>query len=71
MKMANIRTLYDCSHARYPAEGQYITCDKEHKLGVGWVNKESANRGDRLVFKICQLCTDYDPYETPYKKEDV
>ena len=64
--MVNIRTLYDCFHARYPAEGQYITCDKGHKLGSGYVSKLQADRGDRLLFRVCQLCVDFDSMGEPF-----
>ena len=70
--MANVRTLYDCSHAKYPSEGSYIRCDKGHKLGSGYVSKEQADRGDRLLFRVCALCVDFDSMGEPFdNKEEI
>ena len=67
---AKIRTLYDCSFARYPVPPDiFIRCEKGHRLGSGYVSKEQADRGDRLLFRVCQLCVDYSPFDTPYIKE--
>ena len=64
-----VRALYDCSHARYPAEGEFIICDKGHKLGDGYVNKKRL--GGRLVFRVCQLCQDFDSMGEPYDNKEV
>ena len=68
-----IRTLYDCFHARYPMPpDNFIRCDKGHKLGSGYVSKLQAVRGDRLLFRICQLCVDFNSMGEPFdNKEEV
>lgn len=53
------RTLYDCFHARYPSNGsEYIYCDKGHDLKGVHIRKMT--RGDPLVLKICQSCSDFE-----------
>ena len=66
--MVNIRTLYDCQQAKYPSTGQYITCDKGHKLGGGYVSKRQADRGDILLFRICSLCPDFESMGEPFER---
>jgi hypothetical protein len=52
-----IRSLNDCLHAKYPGKGEYIYCAKGHKLGNGKVLKSRVDKGVKLIFKCCQLCT--------------
>jgi len=55
-----IRSLYDCLHARYPVPpDEYIRCVKGHKLGQGNIHKRQADREDKLIFKVCMLCSDF------------
>ena len=68
----NQRSLYQCFHAR--CQGKRIICAKEHPLST--VFKDNAldilrlQRGDALVFTICQSCQDYDEMGPPIEKED-
>ena len=64
-----IRSLWDCYHAKYPGEGDYVICDKGHKLGSGYVHKRQVDREDKLVFRVCQLCVDYSPFDTPFMRD--
>ena len=46
-------------NARYPVPpNEYITCRKGHKLGN--IHKRQVDREDKLNYKICQLCTDFE-----------
>ena len=64
------RTLYDCLHARYPVPPDtFIKCDKGHKLGNGYVSKIKADRGEKLIFRVCALCVDFDNMGEPFDKK--
>ena len=67
------RSLYDCSHAKYPVPlNEYIMCSKGHKLGSGKVHKRQVDREYTLIFKICQLCTDFDDMDlTNEEKQNI
>ena len=52
--------LEDCLHAKYPGTGEYLYCAKGHKLGNGKILKSRVDKGDKLIFKCCQLCVDYE-----------
>lgn len=66
---SRIRTLYDCYHARYPVPPeQYIKCAKGHKFGSGYVHKRQADREDRLLFRVCQLCRDFEGFDNSPEK---
>ena len=61
-----MRSLLDCLNARWPIKGEYIKCSKGHKLGNGKVHIRQVDRGDKLICKICQKCTDYTPFDKDY-----
>jgi len=62
MKKTKERTLYECSHAR--VIGDRIRCRKGHSLylwpGNGHLDISRLARGQRLSFKVCQSCPDFD-----------
>ena len=61
-----IRSLYDCFHARYPTPpNEYVVCDKGHKLG--YIHKRRVDRQDRLILKICRLCPDFEDMNDNHK----
>lgn len=63
-----MRTLYDCINARYPTtQEEYIKCSKGYKLGSGNIHKRQVDRGDRLMCRICQVCLDFEPFDTPFE----
>jgi len=55
-----LRSLYDCKNAHWPVKGAIIHCIKGHRLGAGNVNIRQVIRDDKLIFKSCQLCKDYE-----------
>ena len=65
------RSLWECQNAIYPGKGKlYIYCSKGHKLGTGYVNPLMAIRGQRLVFKDCQGCPDFERNGEPIPQEE-
>ena len=54
-----MRSLYQCLEARYPVDNEYIYCGKGHKLGNRNVHVRQVIRGDKLVYKVCQECKDF------------
>jgi len=58
MKARN-RSLYQCLNARVRIDEIY--CAKGHSLGnIPTINIRQLERGDRLEYKVCQDCPDYD-----------
>ena len=56
-----IRTLYDCKNARYPRQpNEYVLCCKGHKLGQSPIHKSRVDKSDRLAFRACQFCKDFE-----------
>ena len=72
MKETKKRTLYECAHAR--VKGENIYCCKGYQLcprpGNGHVNIRRLARGQRLAFKSCQDCLDFDCIGPPVPPED-
>lgn len=66
------RSLYDCSHPL--VYGIRVVCDKGHRLDQqgadGSLNVRLVDRGDPLVFTVCQNCTDYSPMGEPFPYPD-
>ncbi len=61
-----IRSLYDCLNAHYPDNINhidYIWCTKNHILGRDNIHKKQADREDKLIFKVCQKCLDFESFE--------
>ena len=62
MKETKKRTLYECAHAR--VNGESIRCCKGYPLnprpGNGHLDINHLARGQRLAFKVCQSCPDFD-----------
>jgi hypothetical protein len=72
MKVIPKRTLYECLHAR--VKGQNIYCQKGylfyHSPGNGHVDIERLARGQRLAFRICQDCGDFEYIGPPLLPEE-
>ena len=72
MKETKKRTLYECSYAR--VKGDYIYCFKGYPLclrqGNGYIDISRLARGQRLAFKACQGCPDYDCMGPPVPPEE-
>jgi len=72
MKETKKRTLYECSHAR--VKGESIYCRKGYKLylppGNGHLNISQLAKGQRLAFKVCQSCPDFDCMGPPVPPEE-
>ena len=72
MKEIKKRTLYECAHAR--VKGENIYCRKGYQLcmrpGNGHVDISRLARGQRLAFKSCQACLDFDRIGPPVLPED-
>ena len=72
MKETKKRTLYECSHAR--VKGESIYCRKGYKLylppGKGHLNISQLAKGQRLTFKVCQSCPDFDCMGPPVPPEE-
>ena len=72
MKETKKRTLYECAHAR--VEGENIYCRKGYQLslrpGNGHVDISRLARGQRLAFKTCQDCLDFDCMGPPVPPEE-
>ena len=72
MKEMKKRTLYECSHARVKGEGIY--CCKGYQLclqpGNGHLDISRLVRGQRLAFKACQSCSDFDCMGPPVPPEE-
>ncbi|MDN4186181.1 MAG: hypothetical protein QY871_03785 [Dehalococcoides mccartyi] len=72
MKEIKKRTLYECAHAR--VKGENIYCRKGYHLcmrpGNGHVDISRLARGQRLAFKSCQDCLDFDRIGQPVLPED-
>ena len=67
-----VRSLWDCLNAHYPDDIihiDYIRCSKGHILGRGNVHKKQADRGEPLIYEVCQKCEDFEPFDKPYKRE--
>ena len=71
MKETKKRTLYECSYAR--VNGESIYCLKGYALclrpGNGHVDISRLARGQRLAYKACQDCLDYDCMGLPVPPE--
>ncbi len=72
MKETKKRTLYECAHAR--VKGENIYCRKGYKLylppGNGHLDISRLARGQRLAFKACQSCPDFDCMGSPVPPEE-
>ena len=72
MKETKKRTLYECAHAR--VNGESIRCCKGYPLnlrpGNGHLDINRLARGQRLAFKVCQNCPDYDCLGPPVPPEE-
>ncbi len=72
MKETKKRTLYECAHARVNGEGVY--CRKGYQLslrpGNGHLDINRLARGQRLAFKACQDCLDFDCMGPPVPPEE-
>ena len=72
MKETKKRTLYECSHARVKDESIY--CRNGHPLclrsGNGHLELSRLARGQRLAFKVCQSCPDFDCMGPPVPPEE-
>ena len=72
MKEIQKRTLYECAHARVKGEGIY--CRKGYQLslrpGNGHLDIMRLARGQRLAFKTCQSCLDFDCMGSPVPPEE-
>ena len=65
-----VRSLYDCFLARYPVPpDEYVECQAGHNLSKV-VHKRQVDRNDRLIFKECQLCQDFVPFDIEYNKAE-
>lgn len=57
----NVRTLYECQHAR--VHRSKIYCDKGHPIatqtGKSYLDIRLLARGRRLAMAFCQRCPDY------------
>ena len=72
MKETKKRTLYECAHAR--VKGECIYCCRGYPLvnqpGNGHVDIRRLASGQRLAFKICQHCLDFDCIGPPVPPEE-
>jgi len=72
MKETKKRTLYECSHAR--VKGDCIYCFKGYLLylrsGNGHLDISRLARGQRLAFKVCQSCPDFESMGLPIPPEE-
>jgi len=72
MKETKKRTLYECTHAR--VKGESIYCSKGYPLylqpGNGHLDISRLARGQRLAFKVCQNCPDFDCIGPPIPPEE-
>ena len=72
MKETKKRTLYECAHAR--VKGESIYCRKGYPLslrpGNGHLDISRLARGQRLAFKACQDCLDFDCMGPPVPPEE-
>jgi len=69
------RSLYQCSHARFPIKGDRIYCDKGHSLSRisrkdGTISVVRLARGEPLELTVCQLCRDFDELGPPVPREE-
>ena len=72
MKETKKRTLYECAHAR--VKGESIFCAKGFPLNLrpdnGHLDISRLARGQRLAFKACQNCLDFDCMGPPVPPEE-
>jgi hypothetical protein len=72
MKEAKKRTLYECGNAR--VKGNEIYCRKGYRLHphpfAERLELSRLARGDRLAFKPCQDCPDFDCIGAPVPPEE-
>jgi len=72
MKETKKRTLYECAHARVNSDG--IHCRKGYPFclrpGNGHADLSRLARGQRLAFKACQGCPDFDCMGPPVPPEE-
>jgi len=72
MKETKKRTLYECAHAR--VKGENIYCRRGYQLclrqGNGHLDISRLARGQRLAFKTCQDCLDFDCIGPPVPPEE-
>ena len=72
MKETKKRTLYECSYAR--VKGKYINCSKGYVLslvsGNGHIDVRRLAKGEALMFRVCQKCTDFDRMGPPVPPEE-
>jgi len=72
MKETKKRTLYDFSHAK--VRGESIYCLKGYTLclrpGNGHLDISRLARGQRLAFKACRSCPDFDCMGSPVPPEE-
>ncbi len=66
------RTLYECSHAQVIRER--ILCSEGHQLSSvssdGGIEAERLALGEKLTFKVCQGCSDFDCAGPPLAPEE-
>jgi len=61
-------SLYECFEARI--KDKYVYCAKGHRLGKWHIHIRQVARGDKLVCKACQNCSDvdYEPMQYPNER---
>ena len=69
-ELNRMRSLYQCMNTR--CDEEWIYCTKRHSLVK---NKEqigihNLERGDPLIFRVCQDCLDYDEMGGQMKRKD-
>ncbi len=62
-------SIFDCMNAKWPQDNEYIYCSKGRKLGSGKIHTRQVDRGDKLLCRICQICSDWNPFDIPYEKD--
>ena len=72
MKETKRRTLYECSNAC--VKGDSIHCSKGYVLSInsgnGHIDVRRLAKGEALMFKVCQKCTDFDRIGPPVLPEE-
>ena len=72
MKETKKRTLYECAYAR--VKGDCVYCFKGYSLCLrsnnGHLDVSRLARGQRLAFKVCQGCPDFDCMGPPVPPEE-
>jgi len=72
MKGKDLKTLYECSHAR--VKGEHIYCDTGLRLSPtssdGSIYIKCLIRGKPLAYRICQKCPHFDCMGPPLLPEE-